>query len=948
MILGRLSVRQKLSLLLMVPLIMVVVLIVPFVADRATDARTASSTATAADTARAAAALVQDLQRERLLQVGYLATPGASRSPVLQASQAVRDRTVELQTDLGRRATGDLSAALTKVDGLSQLRPGVLSRTAQPRAVFQVYTEAINGVLSSLGLLTQQEADAAGGRQVGGLNALLRSNEAGSAVGAAFVVSTVDANTGRALLAEATAAQRLHTEAFLQLAAQVEADLFRTVDTSQATFRVNQLLRGELTAPDPVGLATIAVGAFEAQSTLRRLVQDRIAQQINAQAGSAAANATIAAIVVGAVAVILFALVIALIVAVSRSIARPLRRLSRAATAVADLANAELVRVSDDESPERETPRLAAIDIGSQDEIGELAVAFNRVQATAALLLERQLISRRNVATMFASVGRRTQNLVGRQLSMIEDLERNETDPDLLAGLYRIDHVSARLRRTAYSLLVVAGAAEESYGAEPLALATVIRSALSEIEGFQEVQLGDITNVTVSANLVSDLALLLAELLENATSFSPPGSPVTVRAHIDTDHCRISVIDHGIGMPPEQLAQENRRLVERERLDIVPTSVLGLFVVGRLSRRHGLSVRLAPTSGRGVTALVDIPISLLVGGVAAPAPPEPSYAAILPPAAAFAGFGSDPPPNAQPMTSFPWFSVEQQATLAGAFDSQALAVPPTMPLPALGPGPSGPPQRPPLPGPRPAAPAAGPQPPIAAPPPPPMTAPRPAPPRAAAPPPAAGPPPAAPPSVAPRPAPSQPTPPAPIPSAPAQPPRPPIAVPPPAEAPVAPMQRGGLTRRVPSAQLFDVGSTRSTERPPERDPAAARAAIEEFEAGAARATRDDVLSTPSTPRPAPQIQEPAADEDRNGLTRRVPGAHLAAALRGGDRQAATFPAAPSRLTSPAAARTLDPTSERDTLNAFLDGFAEGTGTGASTPSAETPQSTLTTQKEGGR
>ena len=161
-------------------------------------------------------------------------------------------------------------------------------------------------------------------------------------------------------------------------------------------------------------------------------------------------------------------------------------------------------------------------------------------------------------------------------------------------------------------------------------------------------------------------------------------------------------------------------------------------------------------------------------------------------------------------------------------------------------------------------------------------------------------------------------------------------------------QRGGLTQRIPNAQLFEIGPSRSTGRPPERDPEAARTAIEDFEAGAARAAQADGGDGPSTPSPTPRIQQPPADADRNGLVRRVPGTHLAAALRGGDREAPTLRPAPDRVAGPAAARTLDPSSERDTLNAFLDGFAEGTGTGASTPSGEAPQSTLATQKEGGR
>jgi signal transduction histidine kinase len=320
---------------------------------------------------------------------------------------------------------------------------------------------------------------------------------------------------------------------------------------------------------------------------------------------------------VGLGASLLFALVLSLAFLVSRSIAQPLQRLTRAATAVANLANAELVRVTDVEQVDEQPPRLAAIDVASGDEVGELAVAFNQVQVTAAQLLERQALTRRNVSLMFANVAQRTQNLVQRQLALVDDLERDEQNTRLLTRLYRLDHLSTRLRRNAENLLVVAGSQNEIRMSAPTPLTTVLRSALAEIEDYQRVRFGAVHDVTVVGPLVSDVVLVFAELLENATSFSPPQSTVDVHAKpVAGGWCQISVVDHGIGMTPEWLAEENRRLVERERLDIVPTSVLGLFVVGRLARRHGLAVQLLATPGGGTTATVAIPPALYTIGTA--------------------------------------------------------------------------------------------------------------------------------------------------------------------------------------------------------------------------------------------------------------------------------------------------------------------------------------------
>jgi signal transduction histidine kinase len=307
-------------------------------------------------------------------------------------------------------------------------------------------------------------------------------------------------------------------------------------------------------------------------------------------------------------------------VVVSRSIARPLRRVTLAATAVADLASHELQRVTDVESDdEASPPRLTALTMRTSDEIGELASAFNRVQATAALLMEQQVTTRRNVAVMFGHIANRTQSLASRQLAQIDELERNEDDEERLESLYRLDHLTARLRRSADSLLVIAGTRDDARLAGPSPLAEVIRSAAAEVEGYQNIVLREICDVIIVAAAVPDLTLLLAELLDNAITFSPPDEPVEVFASVRAD-CVIRIVDRGIGMTAERLGVENDRLVSRERLDVAPTTMLGLFVVGRLARRHGIDVRLLPTPGVGVTAEVLVPIFIQVRRERAPVP----------------------------------------------------------------------------------------------------------------------------------------------------------------------------------------------------------------------------------------------------------------------------------------------------------------------------------------
>ena len=401
---------------------------------------------------------------------------------------------------------------------------------------------------------------------------------------------------------------------------------------------------------------------MEALTSLARLVETRVAgQAASGAADSATRDRWLAALGVGIALLVLIGAVV-LSVLITRSISRPLRRLTASADEVAEVARDELVRVADTEDAHAAAPRLRPVRVGTADELGELAAAFNRVQQVAADLVERQVVSRRNVATMFGNVGRRTQNLVGRQLAMIDSLERNEQDPALLDRLYRLDHVSTRLRRNANSLVVLSGAPDQELTGEPLSVADTIRSALGEIEGFQRVRLGDVDDALLTPHVTPDVTLLLAELLENGTSFSPPHTEVDVGATTGADgDVLVRIVDHGLGMTAEQLAAENARLVERERLDLAPTDVLGLFVVGRLARRHGIRVRLLPTPGTGVTAEVLIPVRQVVrregsapvqvsasvsGPVAEPAQAWPAGVAVS--ASSGAAAGRDAGPGAGP------------------------------------------------------------------------------------------------------------------------------------------------------------------------------------------------------------------------------------------------------------------------------------------------------------
>jgi len=614
MIIGRLGIRGKLNVLLLLALAAVLLVATPFVAGQVDNARSAGRTADTARQARELGALIWHLQRERLLTAAFLALPSMDSTDLVLQQHVVDDTADNVRRSLGPEASDELAGALVRLGSLLEPRQSALRRGISPDSVARTYHAVIEAIIDALRLVPQRTSDAEGTRQLTALEALLRANEQNALRGMALIATAMDPQTGQVLLDDASAQAPMLTERFVQQADVEHAALVVLVDQGEAARRVDALaarLPQARTAAATEAFVSDVLSGVESQSNLRRFVQDQVTSQITDAAARRAASARLAAWLVGLGAAALFGLVAILTVAVSRSIANPLQRLTGAATRVADLAETELVRVADTEVTEEQVPNLASIEVSTHDEVGRLAAAFNRVQATAAMLVERQTVTRRNVSLMFVNVAQRTQNLVGRQLTLVDELERNEQSAEVLDSLYRLDHLSTRLRRTADNLLVVAGARDETRIARPTELATALRSALAEIEEYQRVRLGDISEIMLASSLGPDLVLVFAELLENATSFSPPESFVEVgNTFLADGSCQVSVVDHGIGINPERMAEENGRLVERERLDVAPTSVLGLFVVGRLARRHSLTVELSNTPGGGVTASVAIPAAL--------------------------------------------------------------------------------------------------------------------------------------------------------------------------------------------------------------------------------------------------------------------------------------------------------------------------------------------------
>ncbi|MEU3574095.1 nitrate- and nitrite sensing domain-containing protein [Kitasatospora sp. NPDC036755] len=308
---------------------------------------------------------------------------------------------------------------------------------------------------------------------------------------------------------------------------------------------------------------------------------------------------------------------------VARSMILGMRTLRNAALEIADHRLPDLVEKLSKTDPDRVDTSVAAIPLHGKDEIGEVARAFDQVHQQAVALAAEQALLRGNVNAIFTNLSRRSQSLIQRQLALITDLENNEADPDQLENLFKLDHLATRMRRNGENLLVLAGEEAGRRWNTPVPLVDVLRAAASEVEQYERVELSGIPEVDVVGAAVTDLVHLLAELLENATSFSSPQTRVLVNAtRLPDGRVLVEIHDKGIGLTAEDFAEINEKLAEPPTVDATISRRMGLFVVGRLSQRHDVRVQLRPSGeSAGTTSLVMLPPFVTQSG-AAPEPDE--------------------------------------------------------------------------------------------------------------------------------------------------------------------------------------------------------------------------------------------------------------------------------------------------------------------------------------
>lgn len=313
-------------------------------------------------------------------------------------------------------------------------------------------------------------------------------------------------------------------------------------------------------------------------------------------------------------AVLLLAVLLALLVA--RSLLKPLRVLRSNALDVAYSRLPQTVRriLADPDPVAASKNAVEPVPVFTREETGQLARSFDAVQEQAVLMATEQALLRDNINSIFVNLSRRSQALVERQLSLIDRLEQDEQDPDQLASLFELDHLATRMRRNSESLLVLSGTGLSRQLSRPVPASDVVGAAVSEVEHYARIEVASAPELAVQGRAVSDLVHVIAELLDNATFFSPADKKVIVRmAMTRKKELAIQITDQGVGMSEDEIAATNARLADPPDLDVAVTRRMGLYVVARLAKRHNITVRLRDNEDieGGLIARINVPAELV-------------------------------------------------------------------------------------------------------------------------------------------------------------------------------------------------------------------------------------------------------------------------------------------------------------------------------------------------
>ena len=622
------SVRLRIYFLVAIPLIAMVGLLA-YVAgttvnnainlDRAPNLINATSLPTAK--------FVALVQNERAAAVVYLFRPTpvnlAAYGTAVKATDADKPTFLAAMDSPGTKSseTPDEAKAISVlIAGLNQmptLRGAVTNRAVSPLQALGGYSAGIQNELK----LFLAEADS-----------LTNATAAGQALGLIALVSAREALSQEyALLAGMLAGNRATTAdhaAFAEMVAVRQGDLvdadsllspagLALFNTQVNSAEQKQLtgIEGAVTAGAPV--AALPVTSVQWTGLGSQLLDQYFVGGLNVANAQLAVDHQISrsawtrVAITGAIGLVGLLLTVAVTILVGRSIIRRLGGLERNALQLAEVQLPDVVgrlRRGENVDVNAEAPALR---VGG-DEIGRVGQAFNLVRQTAIRAAVEEARLRQGLNDVFRSLARRSQSLLHRQLTLLDQMERRASDPEALDDLFRLDHLTTRMRRHAEGLVILAGAPPGRAWSSPVRMVDVMRGAIAEVEDYARVSVATRSQAALAGSAVADVIHLLAELIENSTTLSPPYTSVRVSGDTVANGFAIEVEDRGLGMSPSRLAELNDRLANPPEFNPSDSEQLGLFVVSQLAKRHGIRVTLKASPYGGTAAIVLIPRHLVV------------------------------------------------------------------------------------------------------------------------------------------------------------------------------------------------------------------------------------------------------------------------------------------------------------------------------------------------
>ncbi|WP_338739988.1 nitrate- and nitrite sensing domain-containing protein [Actinomadura luteofluorescens] len=572
--------------------------------------------------------LVNQLQAERSLSVVALSTRdpadrqklGGQRARVSAVDKAFRS--TALSPDARDAAEPEtkrrLAEAVRALDRLPQLRARVDSGRVQPLEVINSYSVLLDQVIKVFdGLVTVNDvAIFTQGRALIGIgNArayMLREDS---------LVTAAMARNGRLTAAEHTAfvqwaaeGRRVFEAGLADLNERIRGPLGRLAASPEfQRYRAAEDAivgaRGDRLPPEAADWQ--ATTQLLSQAWAQKVTEASLA--LNEMAKPIGERIIMRLVLAGGFGLLAVIASILLSLLAARSLSRELRGLQRAALKLAEDRLPGVVarlRRGEEVDVDAEAPPLV---IGKSREVARVGDAFTKVQHTAIETAVRESYLRQGISRVFLNVAWRSQSLLHRQLRMLDEMERDASDPKVLEDLFRLDHLTTRMRRHAEGLVILSGTSPGRGWSRPVHVEDVLRAAVAEVEDYTRVEIVVVSGqAAVIGEAVADIIHLLAELIENATVFSPAPTEVLVRGEMGANGFAVDIIDRGIGLDQSELDALNLRLARPPEFDLAVTDRLGLFVVGRLAGRHGIRVALQPSLYGGVSAVVLIPRQLIV------------------------------------------------------------------------------------------------------------------------------------------------------------------------------------------------------------------------------------------------------------------------------------------------------------------------------------------------